>query len=207
MKNPYLEQTNPVLSDELFKKMRTLAETGNIPIITEDGIHLLLQLAEIAKVARILEIGTAIAYTAIALSKHTGAQVVTIERNPEMTTLANGFIKEAGVESLVRIIEMDALSVDEKALGEFDCIFIDAAKSQYLKFFEKYENNLKIGGFIVTDNLLFRGQVGEPSTIISRNRKQLVGKIRRFNSWLIQNPKYHTYIYEIGDGIAISIKK
>lgn len=207
MHNSYLEKTNLSLKHELLDQMRTFAENSHIPIISEDGIHLFLQLVSLSKAKRILEIGTAIAYTSIALGLQEGVKVTTIERNPEMIMLAKKYVSEAQLAEDITIIESDALLVDETTLGEFDCIFIDAAKSQYIKFFEKYEKCLKKDGFIITDNLLFRGQVEEPSTIISRNRKQLVGKIRKFNSWLIQNSNYLTYIYDIGDGIAISIKK
>ena len=207
LKNQYLEKINPVLDEPVFVKMRKLAEEQNIPIITEDGIHLLLQLVQIGKVKRVLEIGTAIAYTCIVLSKTSNIEVVSIERNPEMITYAKSFISEAGVSSKVTVIDGDALEIDEEKLGMFDLIFIDAAKAQYIKFFEKYEKTLLKGGVIVTDNLLFHGQVEDPSGIISKNHKQLVRKISHFNEWIVSQEGYNSHIYEIGDGMGISIKK
>ena len=94
--------------------------------------------------------------------------------------------------------------LDEK----YDLIFIDAAKAQNRKFFEKFENNLKDNGTIITDNMNFHGLVDqEVEEGISRNLRQLVKKIRAYHTFLQENDKYETDFLDIGDGIAVSVKK
>ena len=114
-------------------------------------------------------------------------------------------IKDFNLENRINIILDDALNTNIK--GIYDLIFIDAAKSQYIKFFEKYELNLKQGGVIVTDNLSFHGLVEDESKTTNRNTKQLVRKIRKYIDYLKNNDNYETVFYKLGDGIAVSKKR
>jgi predicted O-methyltransferase YrrM len=132
-------------------------------------------------------------------------QITTIERNEEMIKLAKENIKQANLENRITLIEQDALLVDETSLGMFDIIFIDAAKSQSIKFFNKYKTVLKDKGLIITDNLLFHDLV--VAEIKDRNLKQLVGKIDKFNQFVVREEEFDTTIYSIGDGMSVSIKK
>ena len=207
MANDYLNRTNRTLVDPILDEMKTVATKEQIPIISEEGIRLILQLIQIGKYCRVLEIGTAIGYTAYSISKFTSASVVTIERNPEILKRAKGLISTDLANNKITFIEADALEIAIESLGQFDVIFIDAAKAQYIRFFEKFESLLSKGGIVITDNLLFHGFVENPKSIISRNRKQLVGKINKFNQWLLEKNDYDSFIYEIGDGMAISYKK
>jgi len=205
--NDYLNRTNRTLVDPILDEMKTVATKEQIPIISEEGIRLILHLIQIGKYCRVLEIGTAIGYTAYSISKFTSASVVTIERNPEILKRAKGLISTDLANNKITFIEADALEIAIESLGQFDVIFIDAAKAQYIRFFEKFESLLSKGGIVITDNLLFHGFVENPKSIISRNRKQLVGKINKFNQWLLEKNDYDSFIYEIGDGMAISYKK
>ncbi|MBU1144903.1 MAG: O-methyltransferase [Firmicutes bacterium] len=207
MKNEYLNRLNSVFDDPVLKRLRKESIQEQIPIMTEEGIHFLIQLIQIGKINRVLEIGTAIGYSAIAISRHTSATVVTIEKDKRMEIRANKNIEESNLKDKINVIFADALDIEIQSLDKVDLIFIDAAKAQYIKFFEKYEPILLDKGVIISDNLLFRGQVEDTSSIISRNRKQLVRKIQKYNTWLLENQNFNTYIYEIGDGIAVSIKK
>ncbi|MDD6760934.1 MAG: SAM-dependent methyltransferase, partial [Turicibacter sp.] len=92
-------------------------------------------------------------------------------------------------------------------IQKYDVIFIDAAKAQYQKFFEKYEPLLKEDGMIISDNLIFHGHIFDNNQKQSRNLKQLVRKINRYNDWLANHPNYDTLLLPIGDGVAISLKK
>jgi len=207
LKNEYLNRLNSVFDDPVLKRLRKESIQEQIPIMTEEGIHFLIQLIQIGKINRVLEIGTAIGYSAIAISRHTSATVVTIEKDKRMEIRANKNIEESNLKDKINVIFADALDIEIQSLDKVDLIFIDAAKAQYIKFFEKYEPILLDKGVIISDNLLFRGQVEDTSSIISRNRKQLVRKIQKYNTWLLENQNFNTYIYEIGDGIAVSIKK
>src|SRR5690554_2621603 len=129
--------------------LKTYAKENNIPIIQDEGLDFILQLIKDNNYKSVLEIGSAIGYSAINIAL-ANTKVITIERDYFMyeKTLEN--IKLAEVESLVFPIYGDALSVDVS--GKFDLIFIDAAKAQYIKFFEKFQKNLNEDGVIVCDN-------------------------------------------------------
>jgi predicted O-methyltransferase YrrM len=201
----YLQQINPKESNPVLVSLRAYAEEHNVPIIRYDGLQLLRQIILLRNAKKVLEIGTAIGYSAIAIALHTDAHVTTIERNQDMIQLAKKNIKEANLENRITVIEGDALEVDENLLDQVDVIFIDAAKSQSAKFFLKYKKLLTSSGVIITDNILFHGLVVEP--IRDRNLRQLVGKIDRFNKFVIEQEDFDTYIYHVGDGMSISIKK
>ena len=135
-----------------------------------------------------------------------GVIVDTIEINENMYNLAKENVKKAKYEDKINIFFADALELDINLLKKYDLIFIDAAKAQYINFFNKYKVLLNDKGIIITDNLLFHGLVLEEN-IESRNLRQLVNKIKKYNEWLMEQNDFDTTIYNIGDGVALSIKK
>ena len=205
----YFNSLNSYEKEEYIKRLETYAKENNVPIIMRDGFDALASVVRLKNAKKILEIGTAIGYCASRLAfLDEDIKVVTIERDEKMHAEAVKNIKDACLENRVQIIFSDALEVDENTLDkDFDLIFIDAAKSQYTKFFLKYEKNLKKGGVIFSDNLLFHGLVENATGEESRNLKQMLAKIKAFNEWLSKNEDYVTTFLRIGDGVAISIKK
>lgn len=187
--------------------MKSYAKQYLVPIIGDEGLHFLVQTTLLLNAKKVLEIGTAIGYSSIALALKAGVEVVSIERNHDLYVEASKNVSKANLNDKITLIEADALEIDEFTLGKYDLIFIDAAKAQYIKFFEKFQNNLTSNGVIVSDNLLFHGQIEDPQLIESRNRRQLVSKIDKFNHWVTSNEAFYTVIYPIGDGMALSIKK
>ena len=111
-------------------------------------------------------------------------------------------IEKLNFKNRINVIHGDALEIEIK--GKYDLIFIDAAKSQYIKFFEKYKYNLNENGSIITDNLSFHGLVDDDSKTNNRNTKQLVKKIRNYIEFLNNNNEFDTEFYKIGDGISVS---
>ena len=189
-----------------LEEIEKYASINNIPIMQKDGIEFLTKYIKENKIKNILEIGSAIGYSSIMMALvDNDIKVTTIERDEERYNLAVKNICEFNLNDRINIILGDAL--DTNIEGTYDLIFIDAAKSQYIKFFEKYELNLKQGGVIVTDNLSFHGLVEDESKTTNRNTKQLVRKIRKYIDYLKENNNYKTEFYKLGDGIAISIKK
>ena len=178
---------------------------NDVPIITYEGLQFLVQIIKLRGIKKVLEIGTAIGYSSIAMTLKTDVDVTTIERDEDMVQLAMQNIKKAGMDDRITVIYQDALEVDEKTLGMFDLIFIDAAKSQSIKFFEKYETLLTDKGVIVTDNLLFHDLFNQE--VRDRNLKQLLRKIDAFNNYIVEKEGYSTYIYTLGDGMSLSIKE
>jgi predicted O-methyltransferase YrrM len=206
MTSPYLYHLNPSFDHPIIHEMKAYALSHHIPIMQDEGMHLLVQLLNIHHAKKVLEIGTAIGYSSLCMALFSDAKIISIERDENMYQLAKDYIHRSEMSERVRLILADANEVELNEMG-FDVIFIDAAKASYIRFFEKYSQYLRAGGIIISDNLLFRGQVENPEKIEGRNRKQLVNKIDRYNHFLVNHPDFDSYIYAIGDGISISIKK
>lgn len=182
------------------------AHENNIPIMLSDGIEFLTDFIKKNNVKRILEIGSAIGYSAIRMALvSSDIHVVTIERDTLRYNEAVKNINDFGLSERIDIRLSDALECDVD--GEFDLIFIDAAKAQYIKFFEKYKVNLSKNGVIISDNLSFHGMVDNMDSITNRNTRQLVGKIVKYIDFLKNNLEFDTEFISIGDGIGISRRK
>lgn len=179
------------------------AKENNVPIMMKDGIEFLTNYIKENNVKRVLEIGSAIGYSAIRMALvDKDIKVTTIERDTNRYNEAVKNIKEFNLEKQIEIINADALEYTTDK--QFDLIFIDAAKAQYIKFFEKYKTNLKQNGTIISDNLDFHGLVKNPELTSNRNTKQLVRKINTYIEFLKENKEFKTEFISLGDGIGIS---
>lgn len=188
-------------------EMEQYAKEYNVPIIEKDSIAFIMKFIKANEVKDILEIGSAIGYSAILMaSVAENVKVTTIERDNTryMECLKN--VKKCGLEGKINVVFQDALEMNLSGVS-YDLIFIDAAKGQYLKFFEKYKYFLKPGGVIISDNLKFHGHVGNRASITSRNLKQLVGKLENYIDFLKNNEEFETKFYDVGDGLSVSIRK
>lgn len=193
----------------VLAEMEEYAKEHQVPIMEAAGIEAMLQILRIQKAETILEVGTAIGYSALRMAYALpNAKIVTIERDEERVAKARVYIEKAGKGSQISIIFGDALETEKQASqhGPYDVVFIDAAKGQYKRFFEMYSSLLKPGGIVVTDNVLFKGIVATQDSPNKRIRN-LVKKIDDFNKWLMSNPDYDTVILPVGDGVAISVKR
>ena len=189
-----------------LEKLEEFAKKNNIPIMQKDGIEFLTNYIKENNIKNILEIGTAIGYSSIKMALVSDdIKVTTIERDVDRYDLALKNINDFNLSDRINVILDDALNVNLD--GEYDLIFIDAAKSQYIKFFDKFDKNLKKGGVIVSDNLSFHGLVEDETKTNNRNTRQLVRKIKKYIEFLKSNPNYDTTMYNLGDGVSISIKK
>lgn|SRR5699024_108735 len=195
---------------EWIIKLEEEARQEHVPIMEQSGIEFLLQILRLYQPKRILEIGTAIGYSALRMHEVLpNASIVTIERDKERYQRAVTNISEYGIYDQFRLILGDAHVEMDKMIQQgmlFDCIFIDASKGQYEKFFEAADVLLKSGGIIITDNVLFRGYVID-DTDVPKRYANMVKKLRRYNDMLYTNPKYISNIVPVGDGVAISIKQ
>ena len=173
-----------MISNNYINQMKEYASDNNIPIMMDSGIRYLKRYIRDNNIKSILEIGTAIGYSAIMMCSFSDDVVVTtIERDEKRYLEAVKNVKNAKLEDRINLIYKDALDVK---IGEkFDLIFIDAAKAQNIKFFEKFEYNLNSGGTIITDNMNFHGLVSKSeSEIESRNLRQLVRKVKAYKDFL-----------------------
>ncbi len=188
----------------VINQMKNYAELNNVPIMTESGIRYLIKYITKNNVKRVLEIGTAIGYSAIMMcTADPELMVTTIERDEKRYLEALKNIKKMGLEDRIQLIYKDALEV---TLNDYyDLIVIDAAKAQNQKFFERFEKNLVEDGTIITDNIKFHGLVDKkPDEIESRNLRQLVRKVKDYIRFLNFNKKYETEFLDVGDGLAVS---
>ncbi|WHX39416.1 O-methyltransferase [Mesobacillus sp. AQ2] len=195
--------------DGILSEMEEYALLNGVPIMEQAGIETMLQLLRIQQPETILEVGTAIGYSAMRMAfALPQANIITLERDEDRYELAVDYIKRSGMQDRITQIKGDALEleVEVAAHAPFDAIFIDAAKGQYKRFFELYSSYLKPGGMIITDNILFKGLVYNQEAE-SRRVRSLVKKIDEFNRWLAANEEYDTIILPIGDGVAVSKKR
>ncbi|TDM21500.1 O-methyltransferase [Macrococcoides canis] len=201
----YISNLNPVNDvDTLIQ----YAKDYDVPIMDKISVEFVKQLIRIHKAQSILEIGTAIGYSALHFaSVNSDVHVTTIERNEEMYNIAiQNF--ETFKTNQIRPVYKDALEAFHDVNDmQYDILFIDAAKAQSMKFFELYSPLVKQGGLIITDNILYHDFVGNIEIVRSRNIKQMVRKIEKYNTWLSEHPDYDTNFLDIGDGMSISIKK
>ena len=192
---------------ELIIDMEHYASLHNVPIIEKESIAFIMKYIKANNIKNILEIGSAIGYSSILMAGAApDVKVTTIERDESryMECLKN--VKRCGFEQKITVVFQDALDVNLSNVS-YDLIFIDAAKAQNIKFFEKFKYFLTDNGTIISDNLKFHGHVGKSSEIESKNLKGLVSKIEEYIKYLDENKEFTTKIYDIGDGLAVSIKK
>lgn len=190
----------------MLENIEKYAKENHVPIMLPDGIEFLCNYIKENNIKSILEIGTAIGYSAIKMALvDKDIKITTIERDEERYKLALENIKKFKLDNRIKVILGDALntSIEEK----FDLIFIDASKGGSIRFFEKYKNNLKISGSIITDNLSFHGLVEDESLAITKNQKGLVKRIKKFIDFLDNNQEYTTKYINVGDKISISRRK
>lgn len=191
----------------MIREIKEYAKKNNVPIMVDEGIDFLTTFILKKHVRNVLEIGTAIGYSAIMMALvHPNVKITTIERDEKRYLEAVKNVKAFELEDRITLIYNDAFNV--KLDEEFDLIFIDAAKAQNIKFLEHFERNLKTDGAIITDNLKFHGLVEkEEYEIKSKNLRGLVRKIKDYIAYLKSNSRYDTEFFNVGDGISVSTKK
>ena len=191
--------------EDIIKEIEKYAKEENVPIMNREGIAFLCELIKKHKVKSILEIGSAIGYSSIKMALlDKNIRITTIERDEVRYKEAVKNIDKCNLNYQITIVLGDALETN--ITGSFDMIFIDAAKSQNIKFFNKYKDLLNKNGIIVTDNMSFHGLVEEKERIRNKNLRQLVNKIKKYIVFLEENEEFNTVFYKEGDGVAVSEK-
>lgn len=187
--------------------LKEYATINNIPIMQDEGIDFLTTFIMKKQIKNILEVGTAIGYSAIMMAKTSNdIHVTTIERDETRYMEALKNIKKFNLEDRITLIFNDALNVNLEE--DFDLIFIDAAKGKNKDFFEHFEKNLAINGYIITDNMYFHGYVEmNEEEIPSKNIQGIVRKIKDYTYFLENHMLYKTTIYKVGDGVAVTERR
>ena len=194
---------------ETLESIKSYAVQHHVQIMEEQGIDELTQLLDQQKPASILEIGAAIGFSAIKMAQALPVcKIDTIERDDSRFGQAEKFILESGYGERIRIFHADALEMDFSVLQpSYDAIFIDAAKGQYERFFEKYETLLPEGGIIYCDNMLMHGMADQPIADIPRRKRTMIRNIKKFREHMMANPLYDVQLLPVGDGIMVCKKK
>jgi predicted O-methyltransferase YrrM len=193
-------------NDTLLIELEEYAELNHVPIIQPEVAKFLSFLIRLKGVRNILEIGTAIGYSAMVMHKAAGScRIISIERNEEMVRLAEQNIEKAALSGDISIATGEAEEILSNMDDKFDLILLDAAKGQYLEFFPHCHRMLNQGGILFADNVLFRGMVATNELLI-RRKITIVKRMRKYLKFMSENQSYDTSILPLGDGVAVSFK-
>lgn len=199
-------------ADEHLIPLRKQGETGNIPIILKETEMTLKMLLSLKKPKRILEVGTAIGYsTAFFAYACPDAEVITIEKKEAMYDRAAENLENLGLSARVRLLKGDGQeTIDqlrERGTGDVDFVFIDAAKSHYLRFLESALTVTSPGAVIVSDNILQHGMTLSDEYDPHRKHKTSIRRMREYLDFICTHHELETYILSVGDGLAVSIQR
>ena len=187
----------------MIENIEKYAKENKVPIMLPDGIEYLCNYIKENNIKNILEIGTAIGYSAIKMAlTNESIKVTTIEKDEERYNLALENINKFNLQERIKVIFGDALLTN--ITGSYDLIFIDASKGHSIDFFTRYKDNLSEGGAIITDNLSFHGLVEDESLAVTKNQRGIVKKIKNFIEFLNNNKEFKTIYIPVGDKISIS---
>lgn len=195
----YVKELNT--QKEIFEDVYLYAKDNHVPIIDADALNAVKQYIKIKGVKRLLEIGTAIGYSAMHFaSVSEEIKLTTIEKDPESYELAKSNIESSPYNDRIELILGDAKEVE---LGDrrFDFLFIDASKGNNQFFFDKYKEYLTDDALIIVDNIFIRGLIVEDE-VANKNKRKLRDKVRTFNQTM-KDSEYSTSFLNIGDGLLV----
>ena len=180
-----------------------------VPIIRRETQSLLKVLLQIKRPSRILEVGTAVGFSALLMHTYgpEDCQITTIENYEKRIPIARENFRKAGAEKQITLLEGDAQEVLKTLKEPYDFIFMDAAKGQYIRFFPEILRLLEAGGLLVSDNVLQGGDIIESHFAVERRNRTIYKRMREYLSVLKNSEELETAILPLGDGVAISVKK
>lgn len=200
-----LDTGNTEILDQIEKE----AIAAYVPIIRKEMQSFLKLLLAMQKPMRILEVGTAVGFSAILMAQYAPAdcKIVTIENYEKRIPVAKENFKRAGKDEQITLLEGDAMQILPTLSGEFDMIFMDAAKGQYINFMPDILRLLKSGGVLVSDNVLQDGDIIESHYVVERRNRTIYKRMREYMYELTHNEGLVTAVIPVGDGITVSAKK
>lgn len=199
-----------MFDENILSKIKEEALKNHVPILQDESLALILMVLNLKKPNKILEIGTAVGYSAINFSKYLdgeNSKIKTIEIKDNMAEIARKNIKDMGLEEKIEVVQADATkyleTLDEE--NTYDVVFIDAAKGQYLVFLKEAIRLIKNGGVIIADNVLFKGRV--LSDYNEHKHRTATNRLREYLKLIEEDKRLESTLVKIGDGVAISIVK
>ena len=208
MERDFLDELIPKRSEFLTQlRCKSALEESYAPIVQKSTEQLIVTLLKLIKPLRVLELGTAVGYSAILMADNLPQEssIVTIERYKKHADIAVDNIFSVGYEKKIKVIEGEAAEVLHWLDGGFDFVFLDAAKGQYIEFLPDILRLLNKGGVLLSDNILYHGMV-ENDEKVERRKITIVKRLHMYLEEIMNNPALTTSIIPIGDGVALSVK-
>lgn len=207
----YVDFMNSLEKEEVpyLEELEKYAIDTEVPIVRKEMQSFLKTLLTMNKPRQILEVGTAIGFSALLMSEYMpeDAHITTIEKYEKRIPIARDNFKKYGKEKQITLIEGDAAEILAELSGEYDLIFMDAAKGQYIHFLPDILRLLKPGGVLLSDNVLQDGDVIESRYAVTRRNRTIHGRMREYLYELKNHPQLQTSILPVGDGVTLSVKK
>ena len=196
-------------NSELLEMIEKEARRDDVPIIRREMQSFLRVLLMLKRPANVLEVGTAVGFSALLMSESVpaGCRITTIENYEKRIPVARENFRRAGKEEQITLIEGDAADVLKTLEGPYDFIFMDAAKGQYIHFLPEILRLLPPGGCLVSDNVMQDGDVIESRFAVERRNRTIHARMREYLYELKHHPELETSIIPLGDGVAVSVKK
>lgn len=195
--------------DPLIEEIEREALDAYVPIIRKDTQSLLKVILAMTRPERVLEVGTAVGFSAILMSAYIpeNGYITTIEKYEKRIPIARENFRRAGLEERIRLIEGDAMEVMRSLEGPYDLIFMDAAKGQYIHYLPEALRLLTPGGVLISDNVLQDGDIIESRYAVERRNRTIHSRMRDYLYELKHHEELQTTILPVGDGVAVSVKK
>lgn len=199
------DKGNTPFLDEIERSARE----AQVPVIRRSMQGLLKFLLELAKPKSILEVGSAVGFSALLMSEYApeDCRITTIEKYEKRIPVARENFRRAGQEERITLLEGDATEILKALEGSFDFIFMDAAKGQYIHFLPDILRLLAPGGLLVSDNVLQDGDIMESRFAVTRHNRTIHARMREYLYELKHQPQLETVILPVGDGVTLSVKK
>ena len=199
-----LDKGNTPFLDEIEK----FAIETEVPIVRKSMQSLLKFLLALSKPKNVLEVGTAIGFSALLMSEYAPAEchITTIEKYEKRIPIARENFKKAGKEDRITLLEGDATEILKELEGPYDMIFMDAAKGQYINFMPDILRLLAPGGMLISDNVLQDGDIIESRFAVTRRNRTIHARMREYLYELKHHPQLETVILPVGDGVTLSTK-
>lgn len=200
-----LDKGNTPFLDKIEKE----AQEGQIPVIRKSVQSLLKFFLALTKPQSILEVGTAVGFSALLMDEYSpaGCHITTIEKYEKRIPLARENFRRAGAEERITLLEGDAAELLKELNDSYDLIFMDAAKGQYIHFLPDVLRLLSDGGLLVSDNVLQDGDIVESRFAVSRRNRTIHARMRDYLYELKHHPELETAVLPVGDGVTVSVRR
>lgn len=193
----------------LVNSIRREALDDGVPIIRQECESLLKVMLRLVQPKHILEVGTAVGYSALLMSENApkDCKITTLEKYEKRIPVARANFEKAGKTDCITLLEGDATDILKELEGPYDFIFMDAAKGQYMTFFKDVMRLLRPGGILISDNVLQDGDIIESRFAVTRRNRTIHSRMREYLYTLTHHDEFETTILSIGDGMAVSVRR